>query len=76
MRRKVVICEKAGAFGVIALTQIDVGTVVTNFDGRNGSRFSQIHPTLDSAQAHFDDSVAVTRERGWAILWSGEPQWG
>lgn len=80
IKHRVAILEKGGVFAAIGLySYADQLHAVCNFDPRADAaqRFHRASfETRTEAIATFNESVAVTRDRKWTVVYNGEPNVG
>lgn len=69
----VVLLEKAGEFGVLALTRTnDRFTVIGRTCGHGVTHSAQTEGFAE-AKRHFENSVQQSVDHGWSVAWSGFP---
>ena len=80
---RIAILEKQGLFAVIA-GDFDVPNgdqpihLTANFDPRSPAKpvFRSSHPTAADGRRYFEESVAVSRDRGWFVHYYGVRNYG
>lgn len=76
MSRVVTIVEKDGVFGLISLDRRKDTNFLTNYDSRTRSSFAESIANATEATERFHEAVAVSRDRAWSVVWTGEPNYG
>jgi hypothetical protein len=71
-----VLLEKDDMFGVMGFYPLGYQYVMSSWDSRMDK--PAIHATADpvAAKKAFDEAVALSRDRGWTILYYGKPNYG
>lgn len=80
---RIAILAKQGLFAVIA-GDFDVPNgdqpihLTANFDPRSPEKpvFRSSHPTAADGRRYFEESVAVSRDRGWSVRYYGVRNYG
>lgn len=63
-------------YGVLGLLEHDGTHLLTSQDTRSAKPFVSEEKDKATARIKFDEGVAASRDRGWAVLYYGQPNFG
>lgn len=76
MKRRAIIFEKRGLLGCIAVSDDGRDAHVASFDSRHGVKDAQAFVPSTMAPVVVALEVVKTLERGWRLVYDGEPNFG
>lgn len=76
MRYQAVIVVKEHRLGCLSFVSDGVKAVAGNFNNTLQNIFIKEYDTAEAGLADFNQAVESSVERGWRVVYRGQPNWG